>query len=264
MVELFEKKGVIFETNIEKIPTDSVLVFSAHGVSPDFKEKCKKKKLKIIDATCPLVNKVHQEAKRFAAQGYKIFFIGHKYHQEAQGTLGVVEMQLIETKEDANKIEPENLSKTKAVCLTQTTLSLDETHIIIKTLKSKIPHLEVPKDICYATKNRQNAVKTLAKRGDFLIVIGSKNSSNSNRLVDTATSQGCKSGLFDNVEAIPEDVYKYEKVGLTSGASVPEVLVQQVIDKFQRKNKRLNVETIKIIEENLTFPLPSLPPLHFS
>ncbi len=256
LVQKFKEKGVIFEPNLKKIPERSVLVFSAHGVSPDFRSKCEAKNLRIIDATCPLVNKVHEEAKKFAAQNYKIVLIGHKRHQEIQGTSGVTEMQLVENLEDVETLNPTDFENQKVVCLTQTTLSYDETENLIKVLKDKIPHLEVPKDVCYASQNRQNAVKEAAGKCDFLAVLGSKNSSNSNRLVETAQKYGCKSALFDNADEIPEEIFQYERVGLTSGASVPEILIEQTIEKFQQKSPNLEVEILQTKEENLSFPLP--------
>ncbi len=260
LVEKFKAKGVIFESNLEKIPTNSVLVFSAHGVAPDFRKKCKDKNLHIIDATCPLVNKVHEEAKRFATQNYKIILIGHKRHQEVQGTSGVTEMKLVENLEDIEPLNPTDFVNQKVVCLTQTTLSYDETEELIEKLKNKIPHLEVPKDVCYASQNRQNAVKAATKKCDFIVVLGSKNSSNSNRLVETAKKSGCESALFDQANEIPDQVFQYEKVGLTSGASVPEILIEQVVAKFQEKNPDRKIEVLQTTEESLKFPLPEMQP----
>ncbi len=187
VVSEFEKKGIIFVEDIEKVPEGSVVVFSAHGVSPGVKEKAKKRKLRIIDATCPLVTKVHLEAKLYAEKGYTIFLIGHKNHVEVEGTMGEApdKIILIERKEDILNI---NSEYEKVAVLTQTTLSVDDTRELIEELQKKFPHLEKPKvnDICYATQNRQDAVKKIAPFVDIFLVIGSKQSSNSNRLKEIA------------------------------------------------------------------------------
>ena len=256
LVSRFESLGVIFEPDIKSIPENSVLVFSAHGVSPLFREECQKKNLNIIDATCPLVNKVHEEAKRYKKLGYEIILIGHKNHQEVIGTTGVVKMEVIENMDDIKNLSTEVYKNNKVVCLTQTTLSVDETSGLIEKLKLKIPHLELQTDICYATKNRQNAVKAIAKECDFFIVIGSEASSNSNRLVDTARGQGCEAKLFENVESIPDSVLMRETIGITSGASVPSILVEQVIQYFKMRNPSLKIEQKRLAEERLSFPLP--------
>lgn len=256
VVEQFEAQGVIFTDNIDKIPKQSVYIFSAHGVSPLFREKAEAKKLKIIDATCPLVTKVHWEADKFIKEDYKVFYIGQKNHQEFLGVSDIGNIRLLETIEDIENINSEEYKNKKTVCLTQTTLSIEDTEKILKQLKVKIPHLRLPGDICYATTNRQNAIKELTKKCDFIIVIGSKNSSNSNKLVTTALKSNCPSQLFENAQAIPDKMFQYKNVGLTSGASVPDILIQEVIKKCEQKNNNIKTEIIKTSEENIQFPLP--------
>ncbi len=256
LVERFKSKGVHFEVNINEIPENSILMISAHGVSTKFRDRCKKRNFKIIDTTCPLVLKVHNEAMQYAKKGYKILIIGHKKHQEIIGTSGVAKMEIIENKEDIEKIDSKKYKNEKVACLTQTTLSIDYTKGLIEKLEKKIPHLETLSDICFSSQNRQTAVKELCKKCDFVIVIGSKNSSNSNKLVDTAISHGCKAKLFENAQTIPKEIFQYETIGLTSGASVPEELTNQVIEKFKSKN--VKIKTIQTSEETSSFPLPKL------
>lgn len=256
LVNYFKKKGVKFSIPIEKIPKDSILIFSAHGVSPLFLKKCIARGLKIIDTTCPLVLKVHREAVIFKNNGYEIFFIGQKNHQEAKGTSGVAKIKLIENLSDIKKIKSKDFKNKKVVCLTQTTLSVDDTRVIVKELKKKIPHIELTKDICYASQNRQNAVKRLAEKCDFIAVIGSKNSSNANRLVEVAKSFKKKALLFDSAEKIPKSIFKYKKIGLTAGASAPEILLKQVIEKFKKEIPNLEIIELLTAQENTSFPLP--------
>ena len=256
LVEHFQALGVVFEPDLDDLPEGSVLVFSAHGVAPAFKKKCAERQLRIIDATCPLVHKVHEEAKRFDDLGYKIILIGHKNHQEVVGSTGVAEMEIVENFDDIADLSVQTYSDAKVVCLTQTTLSVDETADLMVALRDKIPHLERQKDICYATQNRQNAVKLVARDCDFFIIMGSEASSNSNRLVDTARAEGCPARLFEHVAAIPSSIFLYESVGLTSGASVPSVLVEQVVRCFQDQNPSLLIKKSRFVEEHLSFPLP--------
>jgi 4-hydroxy-3-methylbut-2-en-1-yl diphosphate reductase len=256
LVDYFKEKGVQFDVPLEKIPQGSLYIFSAHGVSPDFREQCHERGLRVIDATCPLVLKVHREAEIYSKKGYKIIFIGQKQHQECKGTSGVAEMQIIEKLTDIKKITPENYEKQKVICLCQTTMSLDDTEEIILALKEKIPHLEIIKDICYASQNRQKAVKEIAPQCDFIIVLGSKNSSNSNSLVETARKHGSQAELFENLDNFPEDIFEYEKIGITAGASVPENLYKKATKIFQEKNPQMKINTITVAEEKLNFPLP--------
>lgn len=256
IVNNFKKQDVIFTDNLKEVPENSVFIFSAHGVSPQFRKKAEAKNLKIIDATCPLVTKVHWEARKFNEENQKIFYIGQKKHQEFLGVSGVGNLELLEKIEDAQKINSKDYENQKVVCLSQTTLSINDTGEILQTLKQKIPHLKIPGDICYATTNRQKAVEALAKVCDFILVIGSKNSSNSNKLVTVAKKFGCEAQLFENAEAIPPEIFKYENIGLTSGASVPEVLVQEVVKLFKGKIKNLEIEAVKTFDETVEFQLP--------
>ncbi|MCK5460366.1 4-hydroxy-3-methylbut-2-enyl diphosphate reductase [Candidatus Gracilibacteria bacterium] len=258
VVNNFKRQGVIFTDNLEEIPSHSIYIFSAHGVSPQFRIKAEEKKLKIIDATCPLVTKVHWEAQKFAEERQKIFYIGQKDHQEFLGVKGIGNIELLENLESVEKLKSQNFKNTRVVCLSQTTLSVDDTQSILKALKQKIPHVRTPEDICYATTNRQKAVKNLAEICDFIAVIGSKNSSNSNKLVTTAQQLGCPSQLFENAESINDQIFQYEKIGLTSGASVPEILVENIIQIFKIKQDHLKIEEIKIFDETVTFPLPQI------
>ncbi len=258
VVDNFKKKGVIFTDDLEKIPEKSVYIFSAHGISPKIREKAKKKDLKIIDATCPLVTKVHWEAEKFSKKGAYCFYIGQKQHQEYLGVKGVAPLHLLSKKSDVEKINKSKFKNQNVICLTQTTLSVDDTKEILVELQKKIPHLKVPGDICYATTNRQESVKKLAEKVDFIIVIGSQNSSNSQKLVSVAQKNGTNAELFENVYKIPKKVFEYEKIGITSGASVPEVLIEEVLNKMKDINKKIETESLQIKKENLKFPLPKM------
>lgn len=259
VVSDLRKKGVIFVEDPEEVPEGNVIIFSAHGVSPLIIEKAKKRNLKIIDATCPLVTKVHLEAINFTNKGYRILLIGHKGHVEVEGTLGYApeNIEIIENLEDIKKLKF-NKNQKYAV-LTQTTLSVDDTREIIKALKQKIKNLETPsaEDICYATQNRQDVVKKIAPFVDVFLVIGSKKSSNSNRLKEVAEKSGTKAFLINDEKEIPiKEIKKAKAVGVTSGASTPESIVKNVINKL----KKLGGKEIKEIigtEENIKFKLPS-------
>lgn len=239
----FKKKGVIFVKDINNIPNGSVVVFSAHGSPPSLYEKAKKKKLQIYDAVCPLVTKVHLEAKKYTKEGYFIFYIGHKNHPEAIGVLGEVSDQsivLIKTLEDAEKIIPPQTDR--LIVLTQTTLSFDDTKQIINCLKRRFTKLIQPPafDICYATQNRQNAVKALAKKVDLVLVIGSKESSNSNRLREVAEKEGVSSYLINDISEIKNSWFKdVEKLGITAGASAPKYLIDEVVKYFSKPKVKI-------------------------
>lgn len=256
----FEKKGVIFVEDINNIPNGSVVVFSAHGSSPNLYQIAKRKKLKVFDAICPLVNKVHLEAKKYSQQGYFIFYIGHKNHPEAIGVLGEVSNQsiiLIETLEDAEKIIPPQIDK--LIVLTQTTLSFDDTKQIINCLKRRFTKLIQPPvfDICYATQNRQNAVKELAKKVDLVLVIGSKESSNSNRLREVVEKSGKRAYLInDKSEIQPSWLEKVENLGITAGASAPKYLINEVIGYFSKQ--KVKIEELIVVKENTHFILPAI------
>lgn len=239
----FEKRGVIFVEDINNIPNDSVVVFSAHGNPPDLYRKAKKKRLQIYDAVCPLVTKVHLEAKKYSQQGYFIFYIGHKNHPEAIGVLGEVSdrsIVLIKTPEDAEKIIPPQTDR--LIVLTQTTLSFDDTKQIINCLKRRFTKLIQPPafDICYATQNRQNAVKALAKKVDLVLVIGSKESSNSNRLREVAEKEGVSSYLINDISEIENSWFKdVEKLGITAGASAPKYLIDEIVKYFSKQKVKI-------------------------
>ncbi len=261
VVEEFRKKGVVFSREPETIPDDSVYLFSAHGVSPAFRARVAACRLHVIDATCPLVTKVHHEAERFAGQDSVIFFIGHRGHPEVEGTMGVTEMRLVESVADVEKIDAAKFASRPITVLTQTTLSLDETAEIIAALKRKFPQLKTPpaKDICYATTNRQKAVKELAALCDLILVVGSKNSSNSNRLVEAARRNGCHAHLIETLSDLPpQELENVQTLGISSGASVPEVLVRRLVDDLQVRFPGIVLEQLEILKENVMFPLPKI------
>jgi 4-hydroxy-3-methylbut-2-enyl diphosphate reductase len=251
-------KGAIFVDDLAEVPTGARAVFSAHGVSPEVRAIAKERGLRIIDATCPLVTKVHMEAVRFAKKGYSILLIGHRDHEEVVGTLGEAPdvTQVVGSPEEVQAIQVPDPDKVAYV--TQTTLSLDEAGQIISAIKKKFPKVYEPpaQDICYATENRQVAVKQVAKDTDLLLVVGSVNSSNSNRLVEVARNLGRAAHLIDSYRHIkPEWLVNVNTVSVTAGASAPEVLVQEVVD-FLANNGFTNVEEIEVIPENVRFGLP--------
>lgn len=265
VVESFRSRGVGFTDQLSEVPVGAIYVLSAHGVAPSFREEvAMRSDLMVIDATCPLVTKVHWEAEKFHDDGYQIFYIGQRNHQEAIGVTDVAPMTMIEDAADIEGIRPtfiENLNKTQKPCvvLTQTTLSVDDTAVLVQLLKDKIPYLKEPGDLCYATQNRQDAVKVLAEKCEFLIVIGSPNSSNSNKLAHTAKKLGIDSRLFDTVKDIPNNIFDQKKIGLTSGASVPDALVYGVIEKAKEINPGVEIEIVLTKDESgLKFPLPKV------
>ena len=259
VVEALEKRGVIFVDELSEVPEGSLVVFSAHGVSPAVHAEAKERNLKTIDATCPLVTKVHNEAKRFAKDGYKIILIGHEGHEEVEGTMGEApnNMVLVDGLDQVEKLEVKEGEK--IAWLSQTTLSVDETLETVHALKKKLPLLIDPPsdDICYATQNRQAAVKNIAPQVDVLIVVGSSNSSNSVRLVDVALEAGVKKSFrVDSRDELKKEWFAGVKsVGLTSGASVPEELVDGVL-AWLSENGYGDVEEVETIEEHITFSLP--------
>tara|TARA_B100000029_G_scaffold234876_1_gene232096 strand:+ start:4523 stop:5467 length:945 start_codon:yes stop_codon:yes gene_type:complete len=264
VVENLKKLGAIFVEEISEIEdTSRPVIFSAHGVPKSVPKEAQNKKMFYIDATCPLVTKVHREAEYLYKKGYQVILIGHKNHPEVLGTMGQLPegaIQLIETVKDAQKISNGELKKPSAY-VTQTTLSIDDTREIIEVLKKKFPNIKAPykEDICYATTNRQEAVKKIAPLCDMFFVIGSKNSSNSQRLVEVAKKSGCnKSQLvsFDTKFSM-DSIIKCEKIGITSGASAPEKLVNDFINTI-KKYRDVSLEEIVIKEENVTFKLPKL------
>jgi 4-hydroxy-3-methylbut-2-enyl diphosphate reductase len=258
VVERLKQRGVIFVNEIDEVPDGATVIFSAHGVSPAVREMAIRKNLRVIDATCPLVTKVHLEAIRFAQEGYSIILIGHEGHEEVEGTMGEAPhcTYLVQSVEDVERLQVPNPEK--VAYLTQTTLSVDDTAEIVAALKRKFPKIVGPRtdDICYATQNRQNAVKALAKQVDVILVIGSQNSSNSQRLKEVAISNGCPAYLIDGAEHIrTEWLIDAESVGVTSGASAPEILVKQVIQRLQELGAKEVVE-LRLTEERVQFAPP--------
>ena len=259
VVSTLESRGAIFVEENEEVPEGATVVFSAHGVAPEVHEQARARNLRTIDATCPLVTKVHQEAKRFAREDFDILLVGHAGHEEVEGTAGEApsHIQLVETAEDVAAVtvrDPE-----KVVWLSQTTLSVDETLATVDSLKARFPGLQSPPsdDICYATQNRQQAVKQMAGECDLVLVVGSTNSSNSVRLVEVALEAGARdSHLVDFASEIdPAWLEGVGTVGVTSGASVPEILVSEVLDWLAERGYP-DVETVKAAEERLVFALP--------
>jgi len=261
VVESLRKKGAIFVNEVEQIPVGAITIFSAHGVSDKVEEDALNRGLDVIDATCPLVSKVHREAKKYEEDDYEIILIGHRGHPEVEGTSGRVKKPviLVTNEEDARNIEIHNPEKIAYV--SQTTLSVDDTKKIVEILENRFPTLQkglATKDICYATQNRQDAVRDLCKIVDILLVIGAQNSSNSNRLRDLGEESGLNSYLINGAQDIEEKWFKnVEKIGLTAGASAPEVLVQEVILKIKEiSQKEVGVFDMNGIEENTFFILP--------
>jgi 4-hydroxy-3-methylbut-2-enyl diphosphate reductase len=259
LVEELAQRGAVFVEELsDDIPEDAVTVFSAHGVSPAVHAEAETRGLRTIDATCPLVTKVHREAVKFAADGYTIVLVGHAGHEEVEGTMGEVpgSIVLVETEDDVDALEVEDPSQ--IAYLTQTTLSVDETTAIIARLREKFPAITGPRtdDICYATTNRQLAVKQMAEHCDLVLVIGSRNSSNSNRLVDVARAAGADSHLIDNeLEVREEWLDSARVVGITSGASAPEGLVQRLVDFFRARGTE-DVSEFEVLREDVRFMLP--------
>jgi 4-hydroxy-3-methylbut-2-en-1-yl diphosphate reductase len=258
VVRELEKRGAIFVEEETEVPEGERVVFSAHGVAPSVHANAAKRQLRTIDATCPLVTKVHVEARKFAADGYTIVLIGHEGHEEVEGTTGEApgNIVLVQTEEDVDELVVEDPDR--LAYITQTTLSVDETSSIIARLKQKFPKAVGPKtdDICYATTNRQHAVKELARECDLVLVIGSTNSSNSNRLVEVAREHGAASYLIDNHLQVDEAWLEgVETVGITSGASAPEELVERLVEFF-RERGAADVSELKTVDEDVRFMLP--------
>lgn len=259
VVNNFKERGVVFVEKIEHIPEGSVVVFSAHGVSPAVRKEAEERNLQIIDATCPLVTKVHNEAKRFASKDYYMIYIGHEGHVEAEGTMGEApdRMILVETPEDAATVEVPDHERLAIV--TQTTLSVDEVTETIAVLKQRFPHIQLsPKeDICYATTNRQGAVKVLAKECDLVLVVGSPTSSNSNRLAEVAIDYGANSHRILSPDEIEEEWLEgVEVIGVTSGASTPENLVEDVIGRLSSLMPGAKLEVLETVREDVEFKPP--------
>ncbi len=258
VVEQLRARGAIFVDEETEVPESATVVFSAHGVAPRVHANAAIRGLQTIDATCPLVTKVHVEAKKFASEGYTIVLIGHAGHEEVEGTMGEApeHIVLVETEEDVAELavaDPERVA-----FISQTTLSVDETRTIILRLREKFPSIVGPRtdDICYATTNRQAAVKQLAQQCDLVLVIGSRNSSNSQRLVDVTRESGTESHLIDNEGGVREEWLERKRVvGITSGASAPEELVQRLVDFFRRRGTE-DVAELEVVHEDVRFMLP--------
>src|SRR5688500_4153974 len=259
VVASLRERGAIFVDELEdSIPEGAITVFSAHGVSPAVQADAERRGLQTIDATCPLVTKVHREAVKFAAEGYTIVLIGHAGHEEVEGTTGEApdHIVLVQTEEDVEELEVPDPDR--VAYISQTTLSVDETRSIINRLREKFPHITGPRtdDICYATTNRQAAVKQLAAECDLVLVIGSTNSSNSNRLVDVAREHGADSYLIDHEAQVQEEWLEGKRVvGITSGASAPEELVQRLVDFFRARGTE-DVSELEVVKEDVRFMLP--------
>lgn len=259
VVKSFEQRGVIFVEAIDEIPEGMPVVFSAHGVSPEVREQAADRKLRIIDASCPLVIKVHNEAKRYRARDYHFIYIGHQGHVEAEGTMGEApdRMVLVETPEDAEALQIPHYEK--LAVLTQTTLSVDEVNATMAVLRRRFPHLETPakEDICYATTNRQASVKELARECDLVLVVGSTTSSNSNRLREVAEAHGATSFLLMSPEEVqPAWVNDYHSIGITSGASTPEALVEAITGELLRLQPGVPVSVLEAVKEDVHFMPP--------
>jgi 4-hydroxy-3-methylbut-2-enyl diphosphate reductase len=258
VVERFKTRGTVFVESINEVPVGSPLLYSAHGVSPQIRDQARQRRLIAVDATCPLVTKVHLEAIKYAREGYTICLIGHEGHDEVIGTMGEAPSQivLVETADDVERIEVANPNK--VAYLTQTTLSVDDANLVIAALRRKFPKIANPPkdDICYATQNRQDAVRQLAAQADLVLVLGSQNSSNSKRLAEIANGLGIPAHLIDGVTEIRDEWLEgVENVLITAGASAPEDVVQECIDYLQR-NFGASIHEEIVRQENVHFPLP--------
>ena len=259
VVDELRNAGAIFVEELDEVPAGARAIFSAHGVAPTVRRQAKERSLEVIDATCPLVTKVHLEAVKFAREGYSIVLVGHKDHDEVIGTLGEVPQcsYLVETVEDVDRLDLPNPGRVRY--LTQTTLSLTETREIVNRLKERYPHVQGPpaQDICYATENRQMAVKAISEAIDLLLVVGSQNSSNSKRLVEVADNCGVRSYLVnDRSEVDTTWLEGVKNVGVTAGASAPEHLVEELV-KYLGSHGFRQMEEIEMVDEDVRFSLPS-------
>jgi 4-hydroxy-3-methylbut-2-enyl diphosphate reductase len=258
VVEQLRERGAVFVDQETEVPEGETVVFSAHGVAPSVHANAQTRSLRTIDATCPLVTKVHVEARKFAEQGYTIVLVGHAGHEEVEGTMGEApdHIVLIETEADVDALEVEDPDR--VAYISQTTLSVDETNTIIARLRERFPNITGPRtdDICYATTNRQAAVRQMAGQCDLVLVIGSANSSNSNRLVEVARDHGAASHLIDNEAEVREEWLEGVRVvGITSGASAPEDLVQRLVDFFRARGTE-DVSEFEVVQEDVRFMLP--------
>ncbi len=256
VVEALRRKGAIFVDDPEQAPTGALLIFSAHGVSPAVREAAARRGHRTIDATCPLVTKVHVEALRFAREGYEIVLVGHAGHVEVEGTMGHApdRIHLVETPEDVERLRPRDPER-----LAQTTLSVDDTRAVIDALRARFPGIVLPRkdDICYATQNRQNAVAELCRRADLVLVVGAPESSNSNRLVEIARKHGLPAHLVQDAGEIRgEWIEDVDCVGVTAGASAPELLVEGVVERLRELAGTARVDSLPFADEGVAFQLP--------
>ena len=257
VLEALEREGAIFVESLDQVPEGQRVIFSAHGVAPSEWDRAKDRSLRVIDATCPLVTKVHLEVERYANEGRTVILVGHAGHEEVKGTLGVApgKVVLVGRVEEARALEVSDPQRIAAV--TQTTLSVDDTRDIMDTLKERFPALLTPKtdDICYATQNRQNAVKELVAVSDLVLVVGSRQSSNANRLVEVARQRGARAFLVDSIADVePTMLEGVKALGLTASASSPEWLVEEIIGAFADRGAQ--VELLSVAKERVHFPLP--------
>jgi 4-hydroxy-3-methylbut-2-enyl diphosphate reductase len=258
VVEQLRARGAVFVESEADVPEGATVVFSAHGVAPSVHAQARARELHTIDATCPLVTKVHVEAKKFASEAYTIVLIGHAGHEEVEGTMGEAPDHIVLIEDEAGVDSLEVRDPEKVAYISQTTLSVDETRAIIARLRERFPAITGPRtdDICYATTNRQAAVKQLARESDLVLVIGSRNSSNSNRLVEVAREHGADSYLIDNETQVRDEWLEGKAVvGITSGASAPEELVQRLVDFFRQRGTE-DVQELEVISEDVRFMLP--------
>jgi 4-hydroxy-3-methylbut-2-enyl diphosphate reductase len=260
VVEQLREKGAVFIEDPANVPPGSLLIFSAHGVSPAVREAAKARELRVVDATCPLVTKVHLETLRMVDQGCEIVLVGHAGHVEVEGTMGHApeQMYLVQSIEDVEKLEVRD--PRKLTCVTQTTLSVDDTRDILEALERRFPDIALPRkdDICYATQNRQSAVKELAQRCDVILVVGAPESSNSNRLAELAAKAGIRSRLVQDASEIePSWIEGARCVGVTAGASAPEILVLQVVERLKElADGAVEVNALPEVDEGIVFQLP--------
>jgi 4-hydroxy-3-methylbut-2-enyl diphosphate reductase len=258
VVDRFRKQGIVFVDDIDEIPTGSTVLYSAHGVAPLIRSAAAERRLRAIDATCPLVTKVHLEAVRFARENYTIILIGHEGHDEVLGTMGEAPSNILLVQDESDVARLDLPADARLAYLTQTTLSVDDAEVIIAALKHRFPQIVGPSrdDICYATQNRQEAVKELVPESDVVVVLGSRNSSNSMRLAEIAQSLGKPAHLVDNVREIPEGTFTgRETVLITAGASAPEEVVEECVEHLKARYGA-TVETRTVREEHVSFPLP--------
>jgi 4-hydroxy-3-methylbut-2-enyl diphosphate reductase len=258
VVDNLRAKGAVFVEALDEVPDNQTVIFSAHGVPQSVRAEAEARGLQVFDATCPLVTKVHLEVARMRKQGREIVMIGHKGHPEVEGTMGQVDDGILLVESAADVASLKVADPDKLAYVTQTTLSMDDAAAIVAALRARFPSIEGPKkdDICYATQNRQDAVKFMAPQVDLVLVVGSPNSSNSNRLREVATLRGVEAYLVDNAEAIdPAWIESRHRIGVTAGASAPEVLVEAVIERIRALGAR-TVRTLEGAEENVYFPLP--------